>query len=126
MVGSPVWDQNSLASTFSTMTVTPPVNNDWYLDTGASSHMTSHDGTLSHSSTPRFPSPTSIVVGNGSLLPVNATGKAQLGPLVLNNILVSPQLIKNLISVRQFTTDNNCSVEFDPAGCSVKALPSRT
>jgi hypothetical protein len=47
MVGSPVWDQNSLASTFSTMTLTPPANNDWYLDTGASSHMTSHDGTLS-------------------------------------------------------------------------------
>ena len=125
MVGSPVWDQNSLASTFSTMTVTPPVNNDWYLDTGASSHMTSHDGTLSHSSTPRFPSPTSIVVGNGSLLPVTATGKAQLGPLVLNNVLVSPQLIKNLISVRQFTVDNNCSVEFDPYGCSVKDLFSR-
>jgi hypothetical protein len=28
--------------------------------------------------------------------------------------------------MRQFTTDNNCSVEFDPTGCSVKALPSRT
>jgi hypothetical protein len=39
--------------------------------------------------------------------------------------LVSPQIIKNLISVRQFTTDNNCSVEFDPAGCSVKDLNSR-
>jgi len=79
----------------------------------------------SHSSTPRYPSPTSIVVGNGSLLPVTATGKAQLGPLVLNNVLVSPQLIKNLISVRQFTVDNNCSVEFDPYGCSVKDLFSR-
>jgi len=67
MVGSPAWDQSSLASTFSTMTLTPPVNNDWYFDTGASSHMTSHDGSLSHSSTPRYPSPTSIVVGNGSL-----------------------------------------------------------
>jgi hypothetical protein len=41
MVGSPLWDQNSLASTFSTVTLTPPANNDWYLDTGASSHMTS-------------------------------------------------------------------------------------
>jgi transposase InsO family protein len=125
MVGTPVWDQNSLASTFSTMTLTPLVNNDWYLDTGASSHMTSHDGTLSHSSTPQFPSPTSIVVGNGSLLPVTATGKAQLGPLILNNVLVSPSLIKNLISVRQFTIDNHCSVEFDPYGCSVKDLLSR-
>jgi hypothetical protein len=33
-------------------------------------------------------------------------------------------LIKDLISVRQFTTDNNCSVEFDPLGCSVKDLPT--
>ena len=46
--------------------------------------------------------------------------------LRLNNVLVSPQLIKNLISVRQFTIDNNCFEEFDPAGCSVKVLPSRT
>jgi hypothetical protein len=45
--------------------------------------------------------------------------------LRLNNILVSPQIIKNFISIRQFTTDNNCSVEFDPAGCSVKDLNSR-
>jgi hypothetical protein len=42
--------------------------------------------------------------------------------LHLNNVLVSPQLIKNLKSVRQFTTDNNFSVEFDPSGCSVKDL----
>jgi hypothetical protein len=40
--------------------------------------------------------------------------------LHLNNVLVSPQLIKNLISVRQFTIDNNCSVEVDPSGCSTK------
>jgi histone deacetylase 1/2 len=46
--------------------------------------------------------------------------------LRLNNVLVSPKLIKNLISVRQFTIDNNCSVEFDPFGCSVKDLLTRT
>jgi hypothetical protein len=45
--------------------------------------------------------------------------------LCLNNVLVSPQIIKNIIYVRHFTIDNNCSVEFDPAGCSVKVLPSR-
>ena len=45
--------------------------------------------------------------------------------LRLNNVLVSPHIIKNLIFVRQFTTDNNCSVEFDPAGCSVKDLQTR-
>jgi len=47
------------------------------------------------------------------------------GSLRLNNVLVSLSLIKNLISVRQFTSDNNCSVEFDPAGCSVKDLRTK-
>jgi hypothetical protein len=60
------------------------------------------------------------------MIPITATGSTELShSLRLNNILISPQIIKNLISVRQFTTDNNCSVEFDPAGCSVKDLNSR-
>ncbi|WVZ70680.1 hypothetical protein U9M48_019323 [Paspalum notatum var. saurae] len=87
---------------------------------GATSHMTSHPGTLSHI-TPTGPSSgSSIVVGNGSLLPVTTSGAVHLpGSLHLSN------LIKNLISVRQFTIDNNCSVEFDPFGCSVKDLLSK-
>ena len=77
---------------------------------------------LSHIIFPRYPTP-STIVGNGSTLPVIATVSTELSPnLGLNNVLVSQQLIKNLISVRQFTMNNNCSVEFDPAGCSVKAL----
>jgi histone deacetylase 1/2 len=39
--------------------------------------------------------------------------------------LVSPHIIKNLISIRRFTTDNNCSIEFDPFGLSVKDLQTR-
>jgi hypothetical protein len=88
--------------------------------------MTSQSSTLSHFSFLRYPTPSSIVVGNGSTLPVTAIGSAELSPdFRLNNVLVSPQIIKNLISVRQFTTDNNCAIEFDPVGCSVKVLPSR-
>ena len=61
-----------------------------------------------------------------TVLPVTATCVASLpGHLSLNNVLVSPRLIKNLISVRQFTSDNNCSVEFDHAGCSVKDLTTQ-
>ena len=72
-------------------------------------------------------SPSSIVVGNGNLVPVTSTGTAHLSDnLHLNNVLVAPNLIKNLISVRQFTIDNNCTVEFDPFGCSVKDLPTRS
>ena len=88
--------------------------------------MTPHVTALSHSLPPQSFTPSSIVVGNGSLLPVTATGSTDLHrSLHLNNVLVSPSLIKNLISIRQFTSDNNCSVEFDPSGCSVKDLLSR-
>jgi histone deacetylase 1/2 len=121
------WDQQSLASAFSTVSLNQPQTTDWYFDSGATSHITSDVGTLSSTSTPCLSAPSSIVVGNGSYLPVTSTGATTLTPsLRLNNVLVSPKLIKNLISVRQFTIDNNCSVEFDPFGCSVKDLLTRT
>ena len=43
-------------------------------------------------------------------------------PLTLKHILYAPKIIKNLVSVRQFTSDNSVSVEFDPFGFSVKDL----
>lgn len=46
-------------------------------------------------------------------------------PLYLNSVLVSPSLIKNLISVRRLTRDNNISVEFDPSGFSIKDLRTK-
>jgi hypothetical protein len=125
LVGSPTWDQRSLASAFSTMTVNPPSSGEWYFNSEASSHMASDAGILSRSTT-RSSFPSSMIVGNGSLVPVISTGYTALpGSIQLHNVLVSPGLIKNIISVRQFTTDNNCSVEFDPSGCSVKDLSSR-
>ena len=94
-------------------------------DTGASSHMTSNAGILSRTLPSRH-SPSHIVVGNGNLIPVTSTGTTHLSHnLSLNNVLVLPSLIKDLIYVRQFTTDNNCFVEFDPFGCSMKDLPTR-
>jgi len=113
------WDQQSL-----TVSLNQPATTDWFFDSGATSHMTSDSSTLTHNFLSRYHS--SIVVGNGSLLPVTSTGTVTLpGSFSLNNVLVSPSLIKNLISVRQFTSDNNCFVEFDPAGCSVKDRESR-
>ena len=88
--------------------------------------MTSDAGIITVPSPPYTSSPSHIVVGNGNLLPVTSTGVTSFPHnLRLNNVLVSPGLIKNLDLVRQFTSDNNCSVEFDPFGCSVKDLPSR-
>jgi hypothetical protein len=68
----------------------------------------------------------SIVVGNGSSLPVTSLGNtALLGPFYLNNILVISDIIYNLLSVYHFTTDNWYSIEFDPFALSVKDLSSR-
>jgi hypothetical protein len=71
--------------------------------------------------------PSSIVVGNGSTLPVTSVGDSILpGPFYVNDVLVASHITHNLLSVRRFTTDNSCSIEFDPTGFSVKDLATRT
>ena len=75
-------------------------------------------------------SSTRIIVGDGSSLPVTHYGTTQIpttaSPLVLDNILISPSLIKNLISVRALTRDNPITIEFDKFGFSVKDLYTKT
>lgn len=128
--GGFAWNQDALASSFNTMTLQPPPTGEWYMDTGAETHMTSNSGNLSSSHLPSYSTPSHIVVGDGSLIPVSSTGFVSFpstrGNLNLNNVLVSLQLIKNLISVRQFTIDNSCSVEFDPYGFSVKDYKTKS
>jgi hypothetical protein len=119
------WDQHALAGAFNTMTLTPPTG-EWYMDSGATAHMASTSGILTYCHPPSSSTPSSIIVGNGTSLPVVSTGSTLMGPIHLNNVLVSPSIIKNLVSVCQFTIDNNCSVEFDPAGFSVKDLRTRS
>jgi hypothetical protein len=70
--------------------------------------------------------PFSIVVGNGSSLPITSVGDSVLlGPFYLNNILLAPDMVQSLLSVRHFTTDNWCSMEFDPFGLSVKDFTTK-
>lgn len=111
---------------FNTMTLTEQSPN-WYMDFGATSHLDSSSGNL-HSVT-KLNIGNSVVVGNGSSIPINSSGKAFLSSntrtLNLNNVLITPDIVKNLISVRRFTKDNWCSIEFDPFGFSVKDLQSR-
>ena len=99
------------------------------MDTGATSHMTADQGIFSS----YFNSSNNnhhIVVGNGNLIPITGHGSITLPPphppLTLSNMLHAPKLIKNLISVRKFTTDNSVSVEFDPFGFFVNDLKTWT
>jgi hypothetical protein len=111
----------ALATNFNTMTLMPPPTDNWYMDSGASSHMVSNSDSLSQFHPPTPFTPHHIIVGNGSYLPVTSIGSTSFqlpadNSLHLHNILVSPHIIKNLIYVRRFTNDNNCSVEFCPLG----------
>jgi hypothetical protein len=86
--------------------------------------MTSGSGIIS---SPRaLPPPSFITVDNGARLPVIYTAAASIptssSPLQLNNVLVTRSIIKNLVSVKQLTRDDNVAIEFDSAGFSVKDL----
>lgn len=73
---------------------------------------------------PPIPS-TPIIVGNGNIFPVTSVGNSVLpGPFHLHTILVVPRINHNLFFVRKFTTNNSCSIMFDPLACPWKiSLP---
>ncbi|GJT12448.1 ribonuclease H-like domain-containing protein [Tanacetum coccineum] len=109
----------TLPSAFSTMSLQDPT---WNMDTGATSYLNSNLRNLSIIFNKHLFS--SIHVGDGNSIPVTNTGHSIIPsghrPLHLHNVLVTPNIIKNLISVRQFTRDDNCTIEFDTFGFSVK------
>jgi hypothetical protein len=120
------WDQQSLVNSFSTMSMVPPTVIDWVVNSGASNHTTSDVGNLTYICHPLINDPSSIIVGNRSSLPVTSVGDMTLpGPFYLNNVLVTPDIIQNLLSVHRFTNDNWCSMKFDPFGLYVKDLSTR-
>ncbi|GJW16018.1 ribonuclease H-like domain-containing protein [Tanacetum coccineum] len=114
----------TLPSAFSTMPLQDPT---WHMDIGASSHLNFNASNLSTIFDKRlFPS---VYVGDGESIPVTNTGHSIIPshhrPLHLHNVLVTPNIIKNLIFVRQFTRDNNCTIEFDAFGFSMKDYLTR-
>jgi hypothetical protein len=119
-----MWNQAGLIAALNQMNLQD--QHPWVMDSGASSHMSSSDGILLS----RHPSShSSITIGNGQTLPISCRGESTLhtpeSNFPLHNALVVPSLVHNLLSVRQFTRDNNCSIEFDALSFSVKDIPTR-
>jgi hypothetical protein len=102
-------------------------NSGWVADSGATSHMPAAHGNLA-SLTPvsNFPP---VIVGNGSHLSVSHIGSSTIPTvarsLSVNDILVAPNIIQDLLSVRKLTRDNLISMEFDPWGLSLKDLRTK-
>lgn len=117
----------TLPNAFNTTTLQEPAAGNWNMDTGASSHLNDSVHCLSDILNECiYPS---VAVGDGRFIPVTNSGHSILStpfrPLRLNNVLITPHIVNNLISVRQFVRDNYCTVEFDPFGFSVKDFLTR-
>ncbi|GJT58064.1 ribonuclease H-like domain-containing protein [Tanacetum coccineum] len=113
----------TLPSALITMPLQDPT---WHMDTCASSHLNFNASNLYTIFDKRlFPS---VHVGDDKSIPVTNTDHIIIPfhhrPLQLHNVLVTPNIIKNLIFVRQITRDNNCTIDVTARAISIQ-LPSR-
>ncbi|KAI0523408.1 hypothetical protein KFK09_005803 [Dendrobium nobile] len=95
---------------------------DWYIDSGASSHFTNSSDNLQ---TPvAYQGMESITVVNGQNLQIANSGSGILPTpnrkILLSKIYHVPNLTHNLLYVSNLTNDNNVSVSFSPSGFSIK------
>ncbi|KAL6344904.1 hypothetical protein AAG906_006662 [Vitis piasezkii] len=104
-------------------------NTSWFVDSGATHHMTTDSNTLDVSD--HYSGTGNVVVGNGQTLDISSVGHTSFPSrkssksLHLANVLHVPQITKNLISVAKFTQDNDVILEFDSHCCFVKDKKSR-
>jgi hypothetical protein len=95
-------------------------------DSNVTHHTTPSVGNISTLRPLTSSNPSSIIGGNGSSLLIISVGDSVLpGPFYLNNIFLALDMVQSLHSVRRFTTDNWCSMEFDPFGLSMKDLTTK-
>ncbi|GJR57561.1 hypothetical protein Tco_1499723 [Tanacetum coccineum] len=116
-----------LPHAFHAATLQDPAADNWNMDTCASSHV--NDSVSSLSEVFNLCIYLSVSVGDGHSIPVINSGHSLLPtphrPLHLNNVLITPNIVKNLIYVHQFVRDNYCAIEFNAFGFSVKDFLTR-
>lgn len=96
-------DQQNLPDSFSALSIGESVDPNWYLDSGASAHMTSDLGILTHPKP--YQNKQKVVVGNGNLLPMSIVStfylKTSHSPLKLSYVFHVPNLFRNLLSTKR-------------------------
>jgi hypothetical protein len=108
----------------------PTFVTNWIVDSSTTNKTTPYPGHIYSFQPPSFAHPSSIVVGNGSVLSVTLLGNSVLPrPFYLNDVLIAldlaPDLVLSLLFVYRLTTDNFCSMEFDHFGLSMKNLATK-
>lgn len=95
---------------------------EWTSDTGASNHMTGTSSMLSNIR--KYSGTDYVLIGDGSPLPIHGTGdsiiKQNNFTLPLHNVLLVPNLKKNLLSVSQLTDQYPVNCEFSNSDFCVK------
>jgi histone deacetylase 1/2 len=102
----------------------------WYPDSGASHHLTFNPNNFGYRAP--YQGHDQVMMGNGQGLSINSLGHSQFHSpsnpsvhLKLNDMLLVPDISKNLLSVSKFAKDNNVIFEFHPYYCYVKSQDSR-
>jgi hypothetical protein len=103
------------------------IDTNWYMDSTATDHII---GKLDKLTTrEKYNGADKIVAANGTGMDIHIVGHAVIQTptrdLHLNNILHVSSFSKNLISVHQFSTDNNVSLEYFPNCFLIKDLDTR-
>lgn len=98
------------------------VNPNWYADSGATNHVTANPNFLN--SSVNYSSMKKVVVGDDNQLASSKLGIVVLnsgkGYLKLSNVLCVSNIVKNLVSVSKFASDNHVFIEFHFDFCVVK------
>ncbi|KAI8424616.1 hypothetical protein MSG28_003049 [Choristoneura fumiferana] len=98
--------------------------NDWYVDSGASAHLTANESWIKNGS--YEPAIREIVVANKESVPVLCSGDVQIATIgsdseydiVVQNVLCVPNITTNLLSVSQLINKGN-KVEFNDESCKI-------
>ena len=98
----------------------------WYLNSGATRHITSDGNSMTAKSD--YSRNGKVSIGDGSQLSISHIGHLVVTapkPLKLKNILLVPSITKNLISISKFALENDVIVEFNANCCYVKDNQSK-
>jgi hypothetical protein len=103
------------------------VGTNWYIDTGATDHITGELEKLDVRN--KYNGTYQVHMAGGTCMNISNIGHSIIPTpnhdLILKNILHIPHATKNLISVHRFTTDNHASLEYFPNCFLVKDLGMR-
>ena len=103
------------------------IDTNWYFDSGSTDHITNDLDRIT--SRERYGGQDQIHAANGKGMDISHVGKSSFHTphrsFSFNNVLHVPSATKNLISVHQFTSDNDVYLEFHPSFFYVKDLATK-